>query len=200
MPTVYDLKPRFQAALRPIAGTLVAAGVTANQITLTGLVVSGLGGLLIWVTDGHWTTLLLLPEILFIRMALNAIDGIMAREHGQASRLGMLLNEVADVAADALLYLPLVVIVSVSPVLLGLVVVGGIISEMVGAMAPQFGAERAYTGPFGKSDRAVFFGVLAILLAIGLGGAWVNVVLAFALAACTWTIVNRCRAALDGDA
>jgi CDP-diacylglycerol--glycerol-3-phosphate 3-phosphatidyltransferase len=40
-------------------------------------------------------------------MALNAIDGMLAREHGQASRLGAVLNELGDVVADAGLYLPL---------------------------------------------------------------------------------------------
>ncbi len=43
--------------------------------------------------------LLLLPVTLFVRMALNAIDGMMAREHGQASAAGAVLNELSDVVA-----------------------------------------------------------------------------------------------------
>ena len=50
--------------------------------------------------------LLLLPLVLFLRMALNAIDGMMAREFGQKSRLGAVLNELGDVLSDACLYLP----------------------------------------------------------------------------------------------
>ena len=34
MPSIYDLKPRFQALLRPLVVRLHAAGVTANQVTL----------------------------------------------------------------------------------------------------------------------------------------------------------------------
>ena len=49
---------------------------------------------------------LLLPLWLFLRMALNAIDGMLAREFGQQSALGAYLNELSDVVSDAALYLP----------------------------------------------------------------------------------------------
>ena len=39
-------------------------------------------------------------------MALNAIDGMLAREFNQKSRLGGYLNEITDVVSDAALYLP----------------------------------------------------------------------------------------------
>ena len=199
IPTIYDLKPRFQALLRPLVGRLVAMGFTANQVTLAGLVLSALGGVLIWVTGGHWAALLLLPVILFIRMALNAIDGMMAREHEQASPLGMLLNELTDVGADAVLYLPLMVHPDVPGVWLALVVAAGIVVEMAGTLAPLLGVDRRYDGPFGKSDRAVAFGLLAVLLAFGFGGAWVGWALAVALGLALWTIARRCRAALTGE-
>ena len=34
MVSVYDIKPRFQALLRPLTNSLARAGVTANQVTL----------------------------------------------------------------------------------------------------------------------------------------------------------------------
>ena len=37
-------------------------------------------------------------------MAFNAIDGMLAREFGQKSRLGAYLNELTDVVSDAALY------------------------------------------------------------------------------------------------
>ena len=39
-------------------------------------------------------------------MALNALDGMLAREFGQQSRLGAYLNELTDVVADAALIAP----------------------------------------------------------------------------------------------
>ncbi len=39
----------------------------------------------------------LLPVWMLLRMALNAVDGMLAREFGQQSRLGAYLNELSDV-------------------------------------------------------------------------------------------------------
>src|SRR5262245_45771043 len=74
-PTVYQLKPRFQAMLRPAADGLASAGVTANQITIAAVVLSVGVGALPWLT-GDVRVLLAMPAALFIRMALNAIDGM----------------------------------------------------------------------------------------------------------------------------
>ena len=38
--SIYALKPRFQALLRPLAAALARAGVTANQVTVAACVVS----------------------------------------------------------------------------------------------------------------------------------------------------------------
>ena len=112
--------------------------------------------------------LLLLPVTLFLRMAFNAIDGLMAKEHGQASAQGAVLNELSDVIADAALYLPFALIAGLNAPLVVLVVVAGIIAEMAGALGPMLGVKRCYAGPFGKSDRAFAFGLLAVLLGAGI--------------------------------
>src|SRR5512139_3436853 len=105
--SVYDLKPRFQALLRPLVATLARRGVTANQVTIAAVLLSLVGGALIaWRPFDAWP-LLLLPLILLLRMGLNAIDGMLAREHSQQSKLGAILNELGDVVGDAAMYLPL---------------------------------------------------------------------------------------------
>ena len=126
MPTIYDLKPKFQALLRPICVGLVRAGITANAVTTAALLLSvAHGAWLALMPTSRWP-LLLLPVTLFVRMALNAIDGMMAREHGQASAAGAVLNELSDVVVDAALYLPFALIPGVDAQLVVLVVVAGI--------------------------------------------------------------------------
>src|SRR3989338_847479 len=106
--TIYDLKPRFQSLLRPLANMLVAFGFTPNQVTLTAIFLSGSAGILLALyPDAVWP-LCVLPGVLFARMALNALDGMMAREHEMQSVLGQYLNEVGDVVSDLLLYSPLI--------------------------------------------------------------------------------------------
>jgi CDP-diacylglycerol--glycerol-3-phosphate 3-phosphatidyltransferase len=149
------------------------------------------------MTHGAAWALVALPAVLFVRMALNAIDGMLAREFGQKSALGAVLNELGDVVSDTALYLPFATIAGVNAALAGLVVAIAIMTEMAGVVAIQIGASRRYDGPFGKSDRAVFFGALALLLGLDVPtGTWIDVVLALAAAAGALTIMNRARAAL----
>jgi CDP-diacylglycerol--glycerol-3-phosphate 3-phosphatidyltransferase len=164
MRSLYALKPGFQALLRPVVGVLAQARVTPNAITLGSLAMCAGYGALLAVT-GSRTAFLLLPAILLLRMALNAIDGMLAREHGQASTLGARLNEFADVASDLCLYLPFVALVTPAWLVL-LVVVAGLLAEFAGVLSCAHGGERNYQGPFGKSDRAAFFAVIAVTLSL----------------------------------
>ena len=194
MATIYDLKPKFQALLRPIAAWLARGGVTANAVTVAALVLSVAQGAWLALAPGEAWPLLLLPVTLFVRMALNAIDGLMAKEHGMATPRGAVLNELSDVIADAVLYLPFALIQGVNVPLVVLVVVTGIIAEMAGALGPLIRAPRHYDGPFGKSDRAVAFGLLAVLLALGVAsGLWTSVYLGILLALSVCTVINRAR-------
>jgi CDP-diacylglycerol--glycerol-3-phosphate 3-phosphatidyltransferase len=195
--TIYDLKPRFQARLRPAAIAMATRGITANQLTATALALSAFGGLAITLWPLQPAPLLALPAVLLVRMALNALDGMLAREFHQASRLGALLNELGDVLADGLLYLPLGLVSGVPPLLLALVVVLGVISEMAGVVAVQIGGRRRYEGPLGKSDRAFAFGALALLLGLGVpAGVWTSLVLGVMVLPALLTIGNRARLAL----
>ena len=166
MPSIYALKPKFQALLRPFVNWLAGVGVTANQVTILALILSlGTGAAIAWTHGGR--TLLLLPAVLFVRMALNAIDGMLAREHNQKSALGAVLNELGDVVADAGLYLPLAVVPDFDSRLVTGVVLLAILTEMTGVIGIQIGASRRYDGPFGKSDRAFVFGLLGLLVGSG---------------------------------
>ena len=104
--SIYELKPKFQNLLRPLVRRLYGAGVTANEVTLAACVISVLlGGVLVKFADIP-VLFFLLPIWMFLRMALNAIDGMLAREFNQKSPLGGYLNEATDVISDAALYLP----------------------------------------------------------------------------------------------
>ncbi len=198
MASIYDLKPRFQGLLRPLTNRLAAAGISANQVTISALLLSlAVGGLVVLYPDAQWP-LLLIPLVLFLRMALNAIDGMLAREHDMKSPLGAMLNELCDVISDAVLYLPFCWVPGFSPALVVSVVLLAVISEMTGVVAVQIGSDRRYEGPMGKSDRAFVFGAIGLLVGLGLDPVpWVNYVLLLVLVLCGATIVNRARRALE---
>jgi phosphatidylglycerophosphate synthase len=198
MPSIYDLKSRFQVLLRPLVKSLAEAGVTANHVTVAAVILSFLVGVLIATQPETRWPLLLMPLALFLRMALNAIDGMLAREHAMKSSLGAILNEIGDVLSDTALYLPLGLVPGVNGVWIIAVIILAIVSEMTGVIAVRIGAQRRYDGPMGKSDRAFVFGLLCFLLGIGVQlDYWVDALLGITVFLLIVTIFNRARRALE---
>lgn len=178
MISIYELKPRFQSLLRPGVRLLARMGVTANQVTVAAVFLSLATGGIIALNPTVSSFLFLLPPVLFLRMALNAVDGMLAREHDMKSPFGQILNELGDVVSDAALYLPFALLPGISPIPVVLIVLLATISEMAGVLGTVIGASRRYDGPVGKSDRAFLFGLLALLLGLGIQGKpWIDYVL-----------------------
>jgi CDP-diacylglycerol---glycerol-3-phosphate 3-phosphatidyltransferase len=196
--SIYQLKPRFQAALRPLVQRLHAMGVTANQVTLAACALSLALGLWLYFAAPPRAALALIALWMFLRMALNAIDGMLAREHGHKSALGAFLNELTDVLSDAALVLPFARVSPFDPFWVGTLIVLAGLSEFAGALGPTVGATRRYDGPMGKSDRAFVFGALGLYIAFGapLPG-WSAALIPLLAAAVAWTMVNRIRRALS---
>ena len=197
MASIYDLKPLFQSLLRPIVKLLAARGVSANQVTVCAAAGSIILGVLICFFSNNFF-LLMLPLWLFLRMALNAIDGMLAREFNQKSRLGGILNELCDLVSDCALYLPFALIAPCKAFVVVLVVILALIVEAAGILRLENSSSRRYHGPFGKSDRAFAFGLLALFLFFGVNSpVWVNAYLVLLALLAMLTIYIRCAAALS---
>lgn len=161
--SIYDLKPKFQNLLRPLVIKLEQRGVTANQVTLTACAISVILGLILTALSGYHWLFILIPIWLFVRMALNAIDGMLAREFNQKSRLGGYLNEITDVVSDAALYLPFAFVHPFDALQIGLIIWLSALTEFCGVLGQVQGKTRRYDGPLGKSDRAFSFGLLGLV-------------------------------------
>ncbi|HEY4364504.1 MAG TPA: CDP-alcohol phosphatidyltransferase family protein [Bryobacteraceae bacterium] len=182
--------------LRPLVNRLAAAGVTANQVTIFACAASVMLGAFLAVRQTGW---ILLPIFLFARMVLNAIDGMLAREHGQQSKLGAVLNELTDVISDAALTLPFAFLPEWNPLWVSGAIFFALLAEMAGMLGQTVGSARRYEGPFGKSDRALALGVMGAWLALGWPvNAWVPRMVPLAwMLLCGATIINRIRRALN---
>lgn len=197
MISIYSLKPRFQSLLRPLVSTMAARGITANQVTLAAAAISLLIALIVaWQAQQIWV-FILIPIWMFLRMALNAIDGMLAREFGQQSKLGAYLNELCDVIADSALYLPFALLAGVPALLVVGVVLMAAVVEYAGVLGLMVGASRRYDGPMGKSDRAAVFGLLGAGAAFDvLDSLWITNILVVVLALLIYTLYNRVRRGL----
>jgi CDP-diacylglycerol--glycerol-3-phosphate 3-phosphatidyltransferase len=163
--TLYSAKPAFQRLLEPVVEGLQKRGVRPDSVTWAGIGCAAAAGVAVLV--GAWAPaiLMVVPLLLALRMAANAIDGQLARRTVTSVR-GALLNEVCDVAGDAIAYLPFAVLLGGDAAWL---VVAVVVTALIGEVAAIAGpAEtRRNAGPLGKADRALAFSIVAALVAAG---------------------------------
>ena len=190
MISIYKLKSKFQKLLKPVLVLLNKYSITANQITISAIFLSLLIGLSFWFSSDFQLLYLIVPIGLLIRMALNALDGMMARTYNQQSKLGEVLNEVGDVISDLFIYFPLLKIFSQDLYLIALFLVLTILNEFSGLIGKIISKERRYDGPMGKSDRAFVISIVAILLFFNINlfeySTWIFIVLNSLIAISTY--------------
>lgn len=194
--SIYQLKPQFQKLLQPVLAALARRAITPNQVTLLATVLVLLYGGALALFPQNPALWAGVPLLLLLRMALNALDGMLASSTGQKTRLGAILNELCDQVSDAALYLPFAFAPGLHAGLVVGVVVGASLAEFAGVVALAVGSPRRFDGPMGKSDRAFAFGVLGLMVAAGVAPTGLNAVLVLVLGLLVWTVLNRVRAAL----
>ncbi|HEY4534122.1 MAG TPA: CDP-alcohol phosphatidyltransferase family protein [Fusobacterium sp.] len=196
MISIYQLKPKFQSLLRPLTRVLFQLGITANMVTLFAMFASIALGIFLYVSSTVKIYYLSLPFFLFFRMALNAIDGMLAREFHQKSHLGGIYNEIGDIISDSFLFFAFFPL-GFSPLLLFSVVILAAISEVIGILGAVEGTERRYDGPMGKSDRAFVLSCIGILYALQiLSILSLQYIFIFMLLLLLYTCYNRIQAIL----
>ena len=163
MISVYKIKPKFQQLLTPVLRWLYKIGISANQITIASILLSLLIGIAFWYASSNKLLFLVLPIGLILRMALNALDGMMARTYNQQTKKGEILNELGDIISDLFIFFPLLVFEQANSYLIVIFICLSIINEFAGLLGKIISGERRYDGPMGKSDRAVIIGLYGIL-------------------------------------
>ncbi|MCI8457134.1 MAG: CDP-alcohol phosphatidyltransferase family protein [Mammaliicoccus sciuri] len=166
--SMYEIKPKFQQLLMPIVDWMRKIGMTPNQVTILALLLSIITGIILSIFHDNKWIFILMPIVMFVRMALNAIDGVMAKKYQMKSHLGLLLNELGDVISDLFLFIPFVFIAEDHGIGIILFVSLSIISEMAGVTVQVIGSSRRYDGPMGKSDRAFIVGFISFLIFVHL--------------------------------
>ncbi|MGH2705108.1 MAG: CDP-alcohol phosphatidyltransferase family protein [Actinomycetota bacterium] len=191
---IYAIKPAFRRRLAGASRWCVRHGVSADTLTLAGVVASLAGGAgLAGGVQRRWL-LLVVPVLAIGRTALNALDGMVAGEAGTARPFGEVLNELADRVSDAAWFVGLGFAAGMFPALAALVL--AYLSSQVGVATKAAGGPRVYAGIMGKADRMVLLSA-ASLLAVPIGlvvltwAAWI------AAAGAAVTIAQRLAAGLS---
>src|SRR5215213_10006812 len=194
MAGIYVLKPAFQRSLGGIERWLVEQRVHPDWLTGAALVLSIGGGLSLYAAPWQPWLLALVPIVAVVRTALNALDGLVARDTGLARPWGEVLNEQFDRFADVALVGGLALAIPSDLRLGTAALVMMLLSSYLAILSKAAGGRRQYMGPMGKADRMVLLAIGApfgFLLPLD----WVyNGILTIVLVGCLFTLVRRMQA------
>ena len=195
--SIYKLKTKFQNLLMPICEKLVKLKVSPNQITITTVLLNIVFAGLIYKFSDYKLIYLTVPIFLFLRMALNALDGMIANKFNQKTKMGVFYNEAGDIVSDTVFFYVFLKVIGISEVYNLVFVFLSILSEYVRVTAMMVDSKRHYEGPMGKSDRAFLISLLAIIYYF-IGNKYFDYVLILAIVLLVFTIFNRIRSSVKG--
>jgi CDP-diacylglycerol--glycerol-3-phosphate 3-phosphatidyltransferase len=153
---LYAAKPAFQRRLARVADWLARSGVHPDVLTYAGVGCGVLGGLALGMGGQSTALLWLVPPLAAVRLALNALDGMVATRRGMARPWGKVLNELADRLADVAFLGPLLLVPGASSVLVTAALCVTLLVSYTGVLAEAAGTRRQYGGLMGKADRMLW--------------------------------------------
>ena len=161
------LATRQTALARRLAGWLACRRVAPNAISLAGLAFGMAAGVLLATTGiatplGRRVLFLLAAGSIQLRLACNLLDGMVAVEHGRASRLGELFNDVPDRVSDAATLIGAGYAAGGQPVLGYLAACVAIFTAYVRAIGKAAGGPQEFCGPMAKQQRMFLLTVISV--------------------------------------
>jgi phosphatidylglycerophosphate synthase len=192
---LYRLKPASQAVVAPVARWLVRHRVAPDAVTWAAVPVALAGGLCLALSATFPALLLLVPLAAALRLALNLLDGMVARERGATHALGEVWNEVGDRLADIGFIGGLAFHPAIDPRLALGAVIAAVVASYVGIAARAAGGRRQYGGLMSKPGRMATLAVAAVLAFILADPVWLAVAAGVILIGGVVTAVTRIIAA-----
>jgi CDP-diacylglycerol--glycerol-3-phosphate 3-phosphatidyltransferase len=160
---LYGIKPRFQSVLAPLADSLASRGVHPDVLTYGAVGCALVGGATLALSPSAPALLLTIPALVVARLALNALDGMVAQRSSVARPWGKVLNEFCDRLADLAFLGSLALLPGSSLTLVMAALCSTLLVSFLGVLAEAAGAGRQFGGIMGKADRMACLGLAATL-------------------------------------
>jgi CDP-diacylglycerol--glycerol-3-phosphate 3-phosphatidyltransferase len=179
MDGLYALKPWYAGRLAGLRAHLVARHISPNLISAAGVAAGAGAGIALATGAG-----VVVAPLVAVRLAAANLDGAVARDSGQTSRWGSVVNEMGDRAAELAMLAGATFVAP--PALVAVAALAATLPSWVSLAGAAAGAPRRNGGPVGKTERAV-------LLAIGALASQLTVALAVIAAGSVITAAVRAR-------
>lgn len=158
---IYGIKPWFREQLQPLIKLLW--NVHPDVLTWAAVVLSCVAGVLLYLSFWTpWYAFVVIP-LLFLRLALNALDGLLAQQTGKARVAGEVLNEMTDRIADVAIFIGLTMCPLTDKFIGFVSIIAILMVSYTGILGKAVGAERIYSGVLGKADRMIYLMVVCLV-------------------------------------
>lgn len=193
--SIYKLKKQFQNLLMPFCKKIASLGISPNQITIFTLILNIVFSYLLYEFSYFRLLYILVPFFFLLRMALNALDGMLASNFNMKTKIGIFYNELSDIISDTVVFYSFFKIINLSEYLSLIFIFFSLLSEFVGILAFMVDGKRHYEGPMGKSDRVFLISIVSILIYFEFY-IFKNCLIIFAIILLLFTIFNRLKSSL----
>jgi len=188
---IYKVKAQFQRVLNPVKNIFIKLKISPTAINVWAVVFSILMGLAFFYSSQYRLLLIAVPFLAFLRIAYNALDGMVAREtKAKNQKWGEVLNESLDRLSDICVFVGLAFTSYMNFQLVAVCLIVTLFSSYLGIVSKAAGGKRMYSALMGKADRMFYLSVAAVAAYIW-GTYLINYFVVFILALICLTVVQR---------
>jgi CDP-diacylglycerol---glycerol-3-phosphate 3-phosphatidyltransferase len=189
---IYAIKPKFQQFLTPVKNFFVKNKVHPTTINFMALILSLVGGAVLYFSDVYINLLFYIPLMAFARTALNALDGMIARELKVKNQgFGEVLNEFFDRISDASIFFGLTLASYTNLIIGALAVIFILLNSYLSIVSKAAGGKRQYGGIMGKADRMIYLGIMSVIILVLKDYSYANYLLILVCVGTFITIMQR---------
>ncbi len=139
----------FRRTARGATRICLAAGISADAISILSIVFAAAAALCFWQSSRHPVLLVIAPFFCLLRLWCNMLDGMVALAAGRANRRGEIMNDLPDRVSDVLIFVG--------------AAHSGWMHSLLGYWAAIFSLGTAYVGTLGQAvgGRREFGGIMS---------------------------------------
>ena len=146
-----------------VAESLHNLGLTPNHVSILGIVLAVLSAITYWQWKLDSILLILAPLLMLASGLLDALDGALARQYGEATKFGGFFDSLLDRYADSIILCG-IILGELTEVSWGLAaLIGSLLVSYARSRAEAAGIKMESVGLFERAERIVLLAVVSLI-------------------------------------